>query len=76
MSRLTYTHLYVVVQQVLRTLFDLLPSEPAVQRATLDFEKALLLAFRSILPAVKIQGCVFHWTQAVWRKVSKRNQMK
>ena len=62
-------------QQVLRTLIDLLPSEPAVQRVTLDFEKALWLAFRSILPAVKIQGCVFHWTQAAWRKVSKR-QMK
>ena len=63
-------------QQVLRTLIDLLPSEPAVQQVTLDFEKALWLAFRSILPAVKIQGCVFHWTQAVWRKVSKRKQMK
>ena len=25
----------------------------------------------SVLPEVRIQGCVFHWAQALWRKVSE-----
>ena len=43
--------------------------ELAVRQVTVDFEKALWSALREVLPTVKIQGCVFHWTQAVWRKV-------
>lgn len=58
-------------KKVLSRLIELLPSEPAVRQVTLDFEKAVWLAFRSILPAVQIQGCVFQWTQAVWRKVQE-----
>jgi len=25
---------------------------------------------KAVMPDVVIMGCVFHWTQAVWRKVS------
>jgi len=45
--------------------------ELAVRQVTVDFEKALWSALREVLPTVKIQGCVFHWTQAVWRKVQE-----
>ena len=38
---------------------------------TLDFEFPLWKAVRSCFPSVKLQGCVFHWTQAVYRKVSR-----
>ena len=58
--------------QVLQTLRQLLPREPAVKQVTLDFEKAVWLAMRSVLPNdyVQLKGCAFHWTQALWRKVS------
>ena len=41
-----------------------------VKKITVDFEAALWKACRSVLPCVKLQGCVFHWTQALWRKVN------
>ena len=58
---------------MLRTVIQLLPSEPAVKQVTMDFETALWLAMKTVLPTVQIQGCVFHWTQALWRKVSYRD---
>lgn len=54
----------------MKKIIDLLPMRPDVKKVTLDFERALWKAFRSILPEVKLQGCLFHWTQAIWRKVS------
>ena len=55
---------------VLREVLSLLPSPPAVRKITLDFERALWTVFRELLPDVSLQGCLFHWTQALWRKVS------
>jgi transposase-like protein len=43
--------------------------EPDVKKVILDFEIALWKALKSQLPEVKLQGCLFHWTQAIWRKV-------
>ena len=42
---------------------------PVVQ-VTVDFETAMWKALRSVLPAVQLQGWVFHLTQALWRRVS------
>lgn len=36
----------------------------------LDFEKASRTAAISIWPDVKLQGCLFHFTQAIWRYAS------
>ena len=52
-----------------RALIDILPVPPEVSRITVDFERAIWSVLRQVFPAVKIQGCVFHWTQALWRKV-------
>lgn len=54
--------------QVFRKLKDVL-GEIAVDGFVLDFEKAAWLAVREVFPTVSIKGCVFHWTQAVWRQV-------
>ena len=54
---------------VIRAVLELLPVPPAVRKITIDFEKAVWSVLRELLPNVDIMGCVFHWTQALWRKV-------
>ena len=56
-------------RKVFEKLLEILPSAPKVQQITLDFEKATWAALRKVLPRAKLHGCVFHWTQALWRKV-------
>ena len=40
-----------------------------IQRVVLDFEAAAWQAFRSYMPHVTVKGCMFHFTQAIFRKV-------
>ena len=54
---------------VLKEILDLLQSSIAVRRVTFDFERAVWTVFRELLPDIALQGCLFHWTQALWRKV-------
>ena len=42
----------------------------SVKKVVMDFERALWAAVKTRPPHVEVMGCVFHWTQAVWRKVS------
>ena len=44
---------------------------PNLQIVTLttDFESAIWSAAKAVFSNVTIQGCSFHWAQAVWRKV-------
>ena len=58
---------------VLQEVLSILPSPPAVKRITLDFECALWTVLRQLLPDVSLQGCLFHWTQTLWRKVGINN---
>jgi len=39
------------------------------QTVTCDFELALINAIQGIFPFSKINGCLFHWKQAIWRKL-------
>ena len=58
-------------KKVFKAVLDLLPST-IIKTVTLDFEAAMWLALRSVLPQVKLLGCYFlHWSQAVWRKVQE-----
>ena len=36
-----------------------------------DFEKASRNSFRTIFSTIEISGCLFHYTQAIWKKVKK-----
>ena len=42
---------------VLQALLSILPNKPRVKKITL------------VLPNIKLMGCSFHFTQALWRKV-------
>ena len=61
-------------KKVLEAVRELLPDDINLKRAVTDFEDGL---WRATLEVFNIndgsnftmQGCVFHWTQAVWRKV-------
>lgn len=57
--------------QVLRTVDHLLPDQIKLQSFVVDFEAALWRALQDRFPGYTIQGCVFHWTQAVYRKVQE-----
>ena len=56
---------------LLRQIRQLLPN-CQVAEVMSDFEAALWRAVRSVFDgSVHHRGCVFHWTQAVWRKIQK-----
>nr|XP_022308142.1 uncharacterized protein LOC111114145 [Crassostrea virginica] len=37
----------------------------------IDFEQGAWKAIQRTFPDVTIQGCCFHWTQAVWRRIQE-----
>jgi hypothetical protein len=49
----------------------LLPSPPVVERLVADFEDGLWRAIKTVFPDIHIQGCAFHWGQAVWHHVQE-----
>ena len=55
---------------VFRSLLHLLPST-SVQKCVADIEKGLWNALRQLFPGMPIKGCVFHWCQAIFRKIQK-----
>ena len=56
-------------RKILTAILEALPNPPLVKSAVMDFELSLWKAFPKVYPGVKLQGCSFHWTQAVWRKI-------
>ena len=68
-----HSHLCLSLFQVIRTILDLLPQNPKVHQVMIDFQEAMWNYLHEVLPDVMVKGCVFHWTQALWRKVSKRS---
>jgi len=57
---------YKAVFNVIR---ERMPERPVVENVVSDFEKSLWKAIEKVMPDVKHRGCVFHWTQAVWRRM-------
>ena len=54
---------------VFRTILEILPNPPSVVKVVADFEAATWLSLRVVLPNVEVKGCLFHFTQAVFRKI-------
>ena len=56
----------------MKSILNLPPINPEVKQITIDLEEAIWSELRQLsLPYATIKGCVFHWTQALWRKVCK-----
>jgi len=58
--------------QVFRSLLASLSTEPQVTGFMVDFESAIWKALKTVFTDIAIRGCVFHMTQAIWRKVQER----
>ena len=54
---------------ILKVLKDFIP-DISLSSVVLDFEATMWTAFRAVFPDVSLQGCVFHLTQAVYRKIA------
>ena len=61
----------IIYLQVIVAIFDKLPDTIAVTKVVTDFEAAIWKGVRETLFQVEIQGCVFHWRQAIWRHVQQ-----
>ncbi|XP_077991062.1 uncharacterized protein LOC144445397 [Glandiceps talaboti] len=57
-------------KKVLKAIKRLVPNL-RVEKLVMDFEVGLWRAVSSTFPGTSIQGCCFHLTQAVWRKVQQ-----
>lgn len=53
----------------MQSVLTILNNEQLVQKVVIDFERAVWVAVQEKLPDATIQGCAFHWTQSLWRKI-------
>ncbi len=53
---------------ILKAVIQLFGSNTSIEQAVLDFETAAWKGCRKVITS-NIQGCSFHLTQAIWRKV-------
>ncbi|KAK2169889.1 hypothetical protein LSH36_6g10031 [Paralvinella palmiformis] len=58
-------------EAVFNTLPAPLPGLPSVTHIVADFEAAAWQALQIVVPMVQIGGCLFHFTQAVSRKIQE-----
>ncbi|CAC5388183.1 unnamed protein product [Mytilus coruscus] len=57
--------------EVLRFIDRRLPEDISLDGFVADFEAGLWQALKQRFPRYAIQGCAFHWSQAVFRKVQE-----
>ena len=55
---------YVAVLEAIKSLTSVV-----VPEVVMDFEVAMWQAVRAVFEEAQIKGCVFHWVQAIWRRV-------
>ena len=63
-------------KKVLKKLKSLLPRVPQVEKVVADFEAGMWRGMLGVFPSIKIQGCYFHWTQAIRRKLGELGLLK
>ena len=63
-------------RKVMKKVKNLLPPRPGVARVVADFEAAMWKGILSMFQDVSIQGCLFHWAQALRRKMGELGILK
>ena len=58
-------------KKVFKVVKEMLP-DARVKKMVADFESSIWQGFLSVYSNSDVQGCVFHWTQAIWRKMRAR----
>ncbi|XP_065935337.1 uncharacterized protein [Magallana gigas] len=61
-------------EEVLRFIDYQLPESIALEGFVADFKVALWKALKDRFPGTSIQGCLLHWTRAVFRKVQEHGR--
>ncbi|OAF71890.1 hypothetical protein A3Q56_00328 [Intoshia linei] len=56
-------------KKLFKKIKGLLTGDVKLKKGVMDFEAAVWKEFPDIFPGVKLQGCLFHWTQCVWRHI-------
>jgi hypothetical protein len=61
-----------------RVLSELNNLHPGLNPSSImtDFEHASILAFRRIFPNIQQQGCLFHLSQCIWRRIQQVNPIQ
>lgn len=60
---------YTAVLTELKNCFGDVP--PRVKEMVFDFEKAMWRSCEDIFPHASLHGCLFHWKQAIWKRIQK-----
>ena len=63
-------------RKVIKKVKGLLPEGPAVKAVMADFEGAMWSGMLANFPTIKINGCLFHWAQALRRKLGELGLLK
>ena len=63
-------------KKVLKKVKNMLPRPPQVEKVVADFEVGMWRGMLGVFPNIKIQGCYFHWTQAIRRKIGELGLLK
>lgn len=58
-------------KEVFKAVLEIMGGRVNVQEIVSDFELAIWRGVEEVFPNVKMSGCAFHWTQAVFRKLKK-----
>jgi len=56
---------------IFHSILNNLPLPPQVQLVVLDYEEATWRVKWTVMPNIQVQGCAFHFTEAVYRHVQQ-----
>ena len=64
------TKLYIRALAALKNIFPFMPKNIIV-----DFEKALINACTYCFPTAMLNGCLFHFSQSIWRNIKRMKEL-